>query len=72
MKNKKKGEPIAFEEKPINTTRRKVMKTISICIKDNHTWDIVPKSENVRPISCQWVDKVKICLHGLSKSTRRC
>jgi hypothetical protein len=31
----------------------------SICIKDDHTWDIVPKSKDVKSISCQWVDKVK-------------
>ena len=28
-------------------------------LKDNQTWDLVPKPRDVKPISCKWVYKIK-------------
>ena len=28
-------------------------------LNDNQTWDFVPKPDEVKPISCKWVYKVK-------------
>ncbi|GAA0176326.1 hypothetical protein LIER_29334 [Lithospermum erythrorhizon] len=31
-----------------------------LALKQNQTWDLVPKLEGVKPISCKWVYKLKI------------
>lgn len=28
-------------------------------LKQNETWDLVPRPKEVRPISCKWVYKLK-------------
>ncbi|KAL0549968.1 hypothetical protein IC582_014463 [Cucumis melo] len=33
-------------------------------LKKNHTWDLVPKPKDVKPISCKWVYKVKTRADG--------
>ncbi|KAA0045164.1 Integrase, catalytic core [Cucumis melo var. makuwa] len=36
-------------------------------LKKNHTWDLVPKPKDVKPISCKWVYKVKTQADGTIK-----
>ena len=43
---------------------RKAMKEEIQALKQNQIWDLVPRSKDVKPISCKWVYKVKTCVDG--------
>lgn len=34
-------------------------------LEESQTWDLVPKSKDVKPIPCKWVYKIKNRLDGL-------
>ena len=36
---------------------KKAMNEKILALKENQTWDLVPKPEEVKPISCKWVAK---------------
>ena len=36
-----------------------------LALKQNPTWNLVPKPEGVKPLSCKWVYKLKIRPNGM-------
>ncbi|CAN1849719.1 Retrovirus-related Pol polyprotein from transposon TNT 1-94 [Linum perenne] len=53
------NEPNTFEEASLKKEWLKAMKEEIDALDYNETWDLVPKPEGVKPISCKWVYKVK-------------
>ena len=63
------GEPIlietsSYEEASKVSQWHKAMEEEINALNDNRTWDFVPKPDEVKPISCKWVYKVKTCPDG--------
>ena len=52
-------EPTTFEEASKSPEWRKAMEEEILALKQNQTWNLVPKPEGVKPISCKWVYKLK-------------
>ncbi|KAA0061433.1 Integrase, catalytic core [Cucumis melo var. makuwa] len=57
-------EPATYEETSQSIQWRKAMEEEVDTLKKNHTWDLVPKPKDVKPISCKWVYKVKTRADG--------
>lgn len=53
-------EPANFDEASKSPEWRKAMEEEILALKQNQTWNLVPKPEAVKPISCKWVYKLKI------------
>lgn len=63
------GEPILIETSSYEEASKvprwhKAMEEEINALNDNQTWDFVPKPDEVKPISCKWVYKVKTCPDG--------
>ena len=52
-------EPETFEEASQSSEWMTAMKEELDALQQNQTWDLVPKSRDVKPISCKWVYKIK-------------
>lgn len=52
-------EPTSFEEASQNKEWKHAMDEEIQALKQNETWELVPKPEGVKPISCKWVYKKK-------------
>ncbi|KAJ4715914.1 Retrovirus-related Pol polyprotein from transposon TNT 1-94 [Melia azedarach] len=52
-------EPETFEEAVQHKEWRNTMEEEILALKQNETWDLVPKSQEIKPISCKWVYKIK-------------
>ena len=52
-------EPEVFEEVSQSSEWMTAMKEELDALQQNQTWDLVPKSRDVKPISCKWVYKIK-------------
>lgn len=52
-------EPETFEEAAQQNEWRKAMGEEIMALRQNETWDLVPKPAGVKPISCKWVYKIK-------------
>lgn len=64
-------EPTTFEEASKSLEWRKAMEEEILALKQNQTWDLVPKPGDVKPITCKWVYKLKIRPDGTrSRDTR--
>ncbi|KAL0367866.1 UNVERIFIED_CONTAM: Retrovirus-related Pol polyprotein from transposon TNT 1-94 [Sesamum radiatum] len=48
-----------FEEAFWGTEWRKAMEEELAALERNQTWELMPKPNNVKPISCKWVYKIK-------------
>jgi hypothetical protein len=57
-------EPSTYEEASQSEDWRKAMEEEIHALKQNQTWDLVPKPKDVKPISCKWVYKVKTRANG--------
>uniref|UniRef100_A0A2N9IT58 Integrase catalytic domain-containing protein n=1 Tax=Fagus sylvatica TaxID=28930 RepID=A0A2N9IT58_FAGSY len=57
-------EPETFEEASQSSEWMKAMEEEIHALKQNQTWDLVPKPKDVKPISCKWVYKVKTRADG--------
>ena len=57
-------EPTTYMEASLSKEWRKDMKEEIYALKQNETWDLVPKPKDVKPISCKWVYKIKSHLDG--------
>lgn len=57
-------EPVSYEEAMQSKEWQKALEEEISALKVNHTWDLVPKLEEVKPISCRWVYKVKTRVDG--------
>ncbi|XP_047260588.1 uncharacterized mitochondrial protein AtMg00820-like [Capsicum annuum] len=53
------NEPETFEEASQDQKWNKAMKEEMAALKQNQTWELVPKQSDVKPISCKWVFKIK-------------
>ncbi|KAE8670896.1 Detected protein of unknown function [Hibiscus syriacus] len=52
-------EPEMFEEASHSSEWMIAMKEEIDALQQNQTWDLVPKTKDVKPISCKWVYKIK-------------
>jgi hypothetical protein len=52
-------EPSSYEEAAKGLEWRKAMEEEIKALNENQTWDLVPRPNGVKPISCKWVYKVK-------------
>uniref|UniRef100_A0A2N9HY47 Integrase catalytic domain-containing protein n=1 Tax=Fagus sylvatica TaxID=28930 RepID=A0A2N9HY47_FAGSY len=52
-------EPETFEEASQSSEWMKAMEEEIHALKQNQTWDLMPKPRDVKPISCKWVYKIK-------------
>ncbi|GKV38633.1 hypothetical protein SLEP1_g46522 [Rubroshorea leprosula] len=52
-------EPENYEEAAQSIEWRKAMEEEIKALKQNQTWELVPKPNDVKPVSCKWVYKVK-------------
>ena len=52
-------EPATYIEASSSKEWRKAMKEEIDVLKQNETWDLVPKPKDVKPIYCKWVYKIK-------------
>lgn len=57
-------EPSSYEEAARGPEWQKAMEEEIKALKENQTWDLVPKPKDVKPISCKWVYKVKTRTDG--------
>jgi hypothetical protein len=57
-------EPSTFQEASNSPEWRKAMEEEILALKQNQTWNLVPKPEGVKPLSCKWVYKLKIHPNG--------
>ena len=57
-------EPTTFMKASSSKEWRKAMEEEIDALKQNETWDLVPKPKHVKPISCKWVYKIKSRLNG--------
>lgn len=57
-------EPSSYEEACQNREWQMAMNEEISALKANQTWDLVPKPEEVKPISCRWVYKLKTRADG--------
>ena len=57
-------EPSRFEDAMENESWRRAMDEEMQALVDNDTWILVPKKEEVKPIGCKWVYKVKYSADG--------
>ena len=57
-------EPSTYEEASQREEWRKVMEEEIQTLKQNQTWDLVPRPKDVKPISSKWVYKVKTRTNG--------
>ena len=53
------SEPSSYEDAKGNPDWEVAMKEEISALHKNETWDLVPKPEGVKPVSCKWVYKVK-------------
>ncbi|XP_077252494.1 putative mitochondrial protein AtMg00820 [Tasmannia lanceolata] len=60
----KDKEPTSFEEAQDNNNWSKAMVEEIVALKQNETWDLVPRPSGVKPISCKWVYKIKTKANG--------
>ena len=51
-------EPSSYEEASKGPQWRKAMEEEIKALNDNQTWDLVPRPNEVKPISCKWVYKI--------------
>ena len=58
-------EPSSYEEASNGPRWRKAMDKEVKALNDNQTWDLVPRPNEINPISCIWVYKVKTHPDGL-------
>ena len=65
-------EPSTYEEASQRKEWRKAMEEEIQALKQNQAWDLVPKSKDVKPISCQWVYKVKTRADGSVERYKAC
>jgi hypothetical protein len=49
----------SYQEACDKTEWQEVMKTEIATLIQNQTWELVPKPDDFRPVSCKWVYKVK-------------
>ncbi|KAL3506316.1 hypothetical protein ACH5RR_031698 [Cinchona calisaya] len=49
-----------YQETTQSTEWKKAMEKETQILRQNETWDLIPKLRDVKPISCKWVYKVKI------------
>ena len=54
--------PETFEEAFQNREWTKAMEIVAL--ERNQTWELVPKSKDVKPIFCKWVFKLKCRIDG--------
>jgi Reverse transcriptase (RNA-dependent DNA polymerase) len=52
-------ELITYEDAVKKDKWRKAMEEEMTTLRQNQTWELMPKPEGVKPISCKWVYKVK-------------
>jgi hypothetical protein len=52
-------EPETFTEASQNSNWNKAMEEEITALQQNQTWDLVLRPEDVEPISCKWVYKIK-------------
>jgi transposase InsO family protein len=57
-------EPTNYEEAAKNIKWRDAMEEEMTALRQNQTWELVPKPNGVKPISCKWVYKVKTKADG--------
>lgn len=57
-------EPSTYEEAAKSENWRKAMEEEMAALRQNQTWELVPKPVEVNPISCKWVYKVKTRADG--------
>ena len=57
-------EPASYEEVCQSREWQMAMNEEISALKANKTWDLVPKPEEVQPISCRWVYKLKTLADG--------
>lgn len=48
-----------FEEALLDPEGQKAMDEEIAALRENQTWELVPKPKDVKPISCKWVYKIK-------------
>lgn len=53
------NEPHNFEEASRDGKWMKAIEEEISALKENDTWDLVPKPPGIKPISCKWVYKIK-------------
>ena len=53
------SEPSTYEEAAKSEHWRKAMEEEMAALRQNQTWELVPKPAKVNPISCKWVYKIK-------------
>ena len=61
-KNIKK--PETFKEVAEDSHLKKAIKEEIIALKQNQTWDLIPKPKDTKLISCKWVCQIKKCPDG--------
>ena len=59
VKDANAKEPETFAEAFQNPDWNKAMEEEIAALKQNQTWELVPKPRDVEPISCKWVYKIK-------------
>ncbi|KAL0451639.1 UNVERIFIED_CONTAM: Retrovirus-related Pol polyprotein from transposon TNT 1-94 [Sesamum latifolium] len=64
VEEKEPQESKIFEEAFWSTEWRKVMEEELAALERNQTWELVPTPNDVKPISCKWVYKIKRCTDG--------
>jgi Reverse transcriptase (RNA-dependent DNA polymerase) len=52
-------ELITYEDAAKKDKWRKAIEEEMTTLRQNQTWELMPKPEGVKPISCKWVYKVK-------------
>lgn len=53
------AEPSSFEEASVKEEWWQAMKAEMAALQSNETWELVPKPQEVKPVTCKWVYKLK-------------
>lgn len=64
MQKKNIKEPETFKEVAEDSHSKKAIKEEIVALKNNQTWDLVPKPKDTKLISCKWVCQIKKCPDG--------
>ena len=65
-------EPSTYEEASQREEWRKAMEEEIQALKQNQTWDLVPRPKDVKPISSKWVYKFKTRANGSIEKYKAC
>lgn len=58
-------EPSTYDEASTKQEWMEAMEEEIIALKQNQTWELVPKPNDVKPISCKWIYKLKVHPDGI-------